>query len=101
MTAQDEEWPNIGSRVERLTLFSDAIFAFAMTLLAVNIRVPEIAQDLVGSQLNVELANLLPKFIGYALSFLISANYADMVYLIAIILVLVLRPTGIRHHSAG
>jgi branched-subunit amino acid ABC-type transport system permease component len=28
-------------------------------------------------------------------SFLISANYADMVYLIAIILVLVLRPTGI------
>ncbi len=75
MTNQNEEWPNAGSRVERLTLFSDAIFAFAMTLLAVTIRVPEIAQDLVSSQLNVELANLAPKFIGYALSFFISASY--------------------------
>ena len=75
MTNQVEEWPKAGSRVERLTLFSDAIFAFAMTLLAVNIRVPEIAQDLVGSQLNVELANLTPKFIGYGLSFFISASF--------------------------
>jgi uncharacterized membrane protein len=75
MTGSEEEWPNAGSRVERLTLFSDAIFAFAMTLLAVNIRVPEIAQNLVSSQLNVELANLAPKFIGYGLSFLISASY--------------------------
>ena len=75
MTNQNEEWPKAGSRVERLTLFSDAIFAFAMTLLAVNIRVPEIAQDLVGSQLNVELANLAPKFIGFGLSFFISASY--------------------------
>jgi uncharacterized membrane protein len=72
---QSEEWPKAGFRVERLTLFSDAIFAFAMTLLAVNIRVPEIAQDLVGSQLSVELANLIPKFIGYGLSFFISASY--------------------------
>jgi len=75
LTSQNEEWPNTGSHVERLTLFSDAIFAFAMTLLAVNIRVPEIAQDLLSSQLNVELANLAPKFIGYGLSFLISASY--------------------------
>jgi uncharacterized membrane protein len=75
MTSQEEEWPKAGSRIERLTLFSDAIFAFAMTLLAVNIKVPEIAQDLVGSQLNVELANLAPKFIGYGLSFFISASY--------------------------
>jgi uncharacterized membrane protein len=75
MTDQVEEWPNAGSRVERLTLFSDAIFAFAMTLLAVNIRVPEIAQNLVSSQLNVELANIAPKLIGYGLSFIISASY--------------------------
>jgi uncharacterized membrane protein len=75
MTNQVEEWPKAGSRVERLTLFSDAIFAFAMTLLAVDIRVPEIAQNLVSSQLNVELANLAPKFIGYGLSFFISASY--------------------------
>ncbi len=75
MTKQNEEWPKAGSRVERLTLFSDAIFAFAMTLLAVNIRVPEIAQGLVGSRLSIELANLTPKFIGYGLSFFISGSY--------------------------
>ncbi len=75
MTKQNEEWPKAGSHVERLTLFSDAIFAFAMTLLAVSIRVPEIAQDLASSQLNIELANLTPKFIGYGLSFFISASY--------------------------
>ncbi len=75
MTEQNEEWPKAGSRVERLTLFSDAIFAFAMTLLAVNIRVPEIAQGLVGSRLSIELANLTPKFIGYGLSFFISGSY--------------------------
>jgi uncharacterized membrane protein len=75
MTQPVEEWPKAGSRVERLTLFSDAIFAFAMTLLAVDIRVPEIAQNLVNSQLNIELANLAPKLIGYVLSFFISASY--------------------------
>jgi len=75
MTDQIEEWPSAGFRVERLTLFSDAIFAFAMTLLAVNIRVPEIAQELISSQLNTELANLGPKFIGYGLSFFISASF--------------------------
>jgi uncharacterized membrane protein len=75
MTSQNDEWPKAGSRVERLTLFSDAIFAFAMTLLAVNVRVPEIAQNVVSSQLSVELANLLPKLVGYGLSFFISASY--------------------------
>ncbi len=75
MASRIEKWPKEGSRVERLTLFSDAIFAFAMTLLAVNIRVPEIAQNLVNSQLGIELANLVPKFVGYGLSFFISASY--------------------------
>jgi hypothetical protein len=69
MSQEEEEWPKAGSRVERLTLFSDAIFAFAMTLLAVDIRVPEIPQSLVNSELNAELANLAPKFIGFGLSF--------------------------------
>jgi len=37
-------------------------------------------------------------FLGYAetmVSMLLSANYADMVYLVAIILVLIFRPTGL------
>jgi uncharacterized membrane protein len=75
MTQEVEDWPNSGSGVERLTRFSDAIFAFAMTLLAVDIRVPEIAESLISSQLPIELANLAPKLIGFGLSFFISASY--------------------------
>jgi branched-chain amino acid transport system permease protein len=42
--------------------------------------------------------------LGYSetmVSMLISANYSDMVYLLAIILVLVLRPTGLTGKSVS
>jgi branched-chain amino acid transport system permease protein len=48
-----------------------------------------------GSLEGAIIASLLLGYSETLVSFLISANYADMVYLIAIILVLVLRPTGI------
>ena len=48
-----------------------------------------------GSLEGAILASLLLGYSETLVSFLISANYADMVYLVAIILVLVLRPTGI------
>ncbi len=43
-------------------------------------------------------------FLGYAetsVSMLLSANYADMVYLVAIILVLIFRPTGLTGKKSG
>jgi branched-chain amino acid transport system permease protein len=48
-----------------------------------------------GSLEGAIIASLLLGYSETLVSFIISANYADMVYLIAIILVLVLRPTGI------
>ena len=48
-----------------------------------------------GSLEGAIIASLLLGYSETLVSFLISANYSDMVYLIAIILVLVLRPTGI------
>jgi branched-chain amino acid transport system permease protein len=48
-----------------------------------------------GSLEGAIIASLLLGYSETLVSFLISANYADMVYLIAIILVLVFRPTGI------
>ena len=48
-----------------------------------------------GSLEGAIIASLLLGYSETLVSFLISANYADMVYLIAIILVLVLRPTGL------
>jgi branched-chain amino acid transport system permease protein len=48
-----------------------------------------------GSLEGAIIASLLLGYSETLVSFLVSANYSDMVYLIAIILVLVLRPTGI------
>lgn len=64
-----------GLNIDRVLLFSDAIFAFAITLLAIDIRVPQLPSDQVASQLNEQISALLPKFISFFLSFFIVGNY--------------------------
>jgi uncharacterized membrane protein len=63
-------------QVERLVLFSDAVFAIAITLLIIEIKVPEIHGDLVTehSFLHAFLL-LLPKFLGFIFSFFIIGLY--------------------------
>jgi uncharacterized membrane protein len=61
--------------MERLTLFSDGIFAFAITLLAVDIRVPDLVSSLAGQELNAALIALTPKLIGFGLSFWIAGSF--------------------------
>ena len=56
-----------GESTERIQFFSDAVFAIAMTLLVLDIRVPESESDNLGAAL-VELA---PEYLAYALSFVI------------------------------
>jgi uncharacterized membrane protein len=61
-----------GDSTDRIEFFSDAVFAIAMTLLVLDIRLPDIKAD----QLNHELRELLPQMFAYALSFLvISLNW--------------------------
>jgi uncharacterized membrane protein len=63
------------SRIETLT---DGIFAVAMTLLVLNISVPQISShsaDIVGTELLKRLFDLWPKILSYAISFLILAIY--------------------------
>jgi uncharacterized membrane protein len=61
-----------GDSTDRIEFFSDAVFAIAMTLLVLDIRLP----DIKASQLNHELHELLPQMFAYALSFLvISLNW--------------------------
>ena len=64
-----------GFSIEKLSLFSDAVFAIAITLLAIDIRVIQLPENLIVSQLNNEIIGLLPKFISFILSFLIIGNY--------------------------
>jgi len=58
-----------GSNTDRLVFFSDAVFAIAMTLLVIDLHVPETET---GTALDV-LANEWPAFFAYALSFTIIA----------------------------
>jgi len=63
-------------QLERLILFSDAVFAIAITLLAIEIKVPELHQELISDHdLQHSLAHMIPKFIGFLLSFFIIGQY--------------------------
>jgi uncharacterized membrane protein len=65
--------------LERLVLFSDAVFAIAMTLLVLNLRVPPRPVGLDAAHANASLAKALghlsDAYFAYALSFLVIALY--------------------------
>jgi uncharacterized membrane protein len=69
-------------QLERLILFSDAVFAIAITLLVIEIKIPD--EEVLKSyklegvsdhNLLIGLAHLIPKFVGFLISFLIIGQY--------------------------
>src|SRR6185436_5665320 len=63
-------------QLERLILFSDAVFAIAITLLVIEIKIPEIPRPIVTDHLLGErLLELIPKFVGFLISFLLIGQY--------------------------
>ena len=54
---------------DRIVNLSDGVFAIAITLLILDIRVPDIPENLVSRQLPEALLSLWPKYLGYVLSF--------------------------------
>ena len=64
-----------GRELDRLVFFSDAVFAIAITILVLDLRVPDIPSELVSRELPSRIVELGPKFLSYVISFLVLAVY--------------------------
>jgi uncharacterized membrane protein len=56
-------------QLERMVLFSDAVFAIVITLMAIEIRVPELERNSSPDLVIHEIVKLIPMVIAYAVSF--------------------------------
>ncbi len=56
--------------LERILFFSDAVFAIAITLLALEIRLPPLPETATNVQLLAALGALWPRYLSYIISFL-------------------------------
>ncbi|MFC4233468.1 TMEM175 family protein [Parasediminibacterium paludis] len=73
--ANHEKHPKQDFQVERLAFFSDAVFAIAITLLIIDIKVPKITKDSTSETVWVQLVDLRYSFFALLLSFTLIANY--------------------------
>jgi uncharacterized membrane protein len=71
MTIEEEK----GYGLSRLINFSDAVIAIAITLLVLEIRLPEPARGLTGPVITGEILALWPKYLGYFVSFWVIGLY--------------------------
>ena len=73
MIAADHHTDQLG--LERLIFFSDAVFAIAITLLALEIRLPDTDELLTNTQLASQLAGMWHEYLAYILSFLVIGTF--------------------------
>jgi uncharacterized membrane protein len=68
-----ERWVERGTDIERIVFFSDAVFAIAITLLALEIRVPDVPDD--PAALREAFLALGPVFFSFFISFWFVGTY--------------------------
>lgn len=61
--------------LERLSLFSDAVFAIAITLLVIDIKWPELPENLAGIRWDQALGPLIFSLVGFVLSFFFVGRF--------------------------
>jgi uncharacterized membrane protein len=79
MAGADEERPDVDSHEQvyglgRLLALSDGVFAFALTLLVVQLLVPQLGPGQVG-QLGAKLLDQAPSYVSYLISFAVISIY--------------------------
>ena len=62
-------------RLEHITSFADAIFAFSITFMAITIDIPNLARNLTQAQVIDKLLQSIPEFEIYAISFFVIGVY--------------------------
>ena len=62
-------------KVEHVISFSDAVFAFAITLMALSIELPDLPSNLTQAELLDKLYDLFPQFESYIISFAVIALF--------------------------
>ncbi len=75
MPAKAQPGSNEDLGLERIVFFSDAVMAIAITLLALDLRLPEIPGGLTADQLPAKLAALGPHFMTFFISFIVIGVY--------------------------
>ena len=77
------------SETFRLEAFADAVFAIAITLLVIEIRLPPHEEVLRLGGVAVALAHLWPSYVGYAISFIVIgimwANHHNLMKLVDVV----------------
>src|SRR5919199_592382 len=68
-------FPERDSRLDRLLALADGVFAISLTLLAIELALPEAAADLHGQALLSALLGVWPKLLGYVTSFTMIAVF--------------------------
>jgi uncharacterized membrane protein len=66
---------NVELGLERIVFFSDAVMAIAITLLVIDLKVPEIPAALAAAQLPAQLDELVPRLGSFFISFIVIGVY--------------------------
>lgn len=75
ISGSEEHWTESGTDIERTVFFSDAVFAIAITLLALDLKVPQIPESLAAADLPSALLELRPEFFSFLVSFWVIGFY--------------------------
>jgi uncharacterized membrane protein len=74
-TTEGDERPGDDNSLGRLLALSDGVFAIAMTLLALDLRLPDLGEHITDTQLRHALADGWHSYLAFVISFYLAANY--------------------------